>query len=89
MKVTLKIVGMSVAGPAARAAEPVAQETDNTMSIELPHGAKVSDLIEEVGELGVPKNAISMILVNGDEAGARSELHNGDAVTIVGPVSGM
>jgi hypothetical protein len=89
MKVTLKIVGLPVAGPAARATESVAQKAENTMSIELPHGARVSDLVEEVGQLGVPKNIISMVLINGDEAGARSELHNGDAVTIMGQVPGM
>jgi phage-related minor tail protein len=89
MKVTLKFVGLAVVGTATKEAEPVAQRADSTMRIELAHGARVSDLIDEMAELGVPKKEISMILVNGDEAGARSELHNGDAVTIMGEVPGM
>jgi molybdopterin converting factor small subunit len=59
------------------------------MSVQLPDGATVKDIIEKVSKLGAPKNHISMVLVNGEDADEKRPLRNGDAVTIIGEASGM
>lgn len=89
MKVQLKIVGAPTTGRAARATEPVAQEIGGTLSVQLPDGSTVKDIIEKASNLGVPKSHISMILLNGEDAEETASLHDGDAVTIIGEASGM
>ncbi len=89
MRVTIKVIGAAVTGPAERATEPVAQETNKPMPMDLADGATVKDLVEKAAELGVPKDKISMILLNGEKAEDATPLRDGDAVTMIGQVPGM
>lgn len=89
MKVTLKVIATAATGPAEKAEEPVAQETNKPMVVELREEANVWDLIQKAAALGVPRDKITMILVNGEEAANTTPLHDGDAVTIIGQVPGM
>ncbi|MBX6771291.1 MAG: MoaD/ThiS family protein [Chloroflexi bacterium] len=87
MKVELRIVGLPVEGPARVAADPVAQQTCPPLEIELPPAARVEDLIRRVSELGAWTGEIQEVLLNGESVGWPTPLHDGDAVTLIGPVS--
>ncbi len=88
MKVELRIVGLPVVGPARVASDPVAQQTCPPLPVELPPTSRVEDLIRRASELGVWTGAIQEVLLNGQAVSRTTPLHDGDAITLVGPVDG-
>lgn len=88
MRIDLRIVGLPVTGPARVAADPVAQQTCPPLQLDLPPASRVEDLIRRASELGAWTGAIQEVLLNGESVSWATPLHDGDAVTLVGPVSG-
>ncbi len=87
MKVDLRIVGLPVSGPVQAAADPVAQQTCPPLTIDLPATSRVEDLIRVASELGAWTSALQEVLLNGQAVSWATPLHDGDAVTLIGPVS--
>jgi hypothetical protein len=54
--------------------------------MDLPEGATVADVL---GRLGEQRAQVQEVLVNGDDAEDSRPLREGDAVALVGQVSGM
>ena len=57
------------------------------MQVDLPAASRVEDLIRRANELGVWTNNLQEILLNGQAVSLVTPLHDGDAVTLIGPVS--
>ena len=87
MKVDLRLVGLPVMGPAEVAADPVAQQTCPPLEIDLPPASRVEDLIRSAGNLGTWTGEIQEVLLNGQVVSRATPLHDGDAITLIGPVS--
>lgn len=87
MKVDLRIVGLPVTGPASVAADPVAQQTCPPLVIDLPPASRVEDLIRSASDLGTWTGDLQEVLLNGQAVSWATPLHDGDAVTLIGPVS--
>ncbi|MCL5109382.1 MAG: MoaD/ThiS family protein [Chloroflexi bacterium] len=66
--------------------EAMAQEQGRRKFVELPDGATVKDLL---GKVEGAAQQVQKILVNGADAGEQDRLHDGDAVALVGQVSGI
>ena len=86
MKIDLRIVGLPVVGPAQVASDPVAQQTCPPLEVDLPPSSRVEDLIRRASELGAWTGAIQEVLLNGQTVSWATPLHDGDAVTLIGPV---
>lgn len=89
MRVGIKVIGPAVADQAQKASEPVAQESGELMTVELPEGSTVKELIDKAKTLGIPIDQIALFIVNGQNANESTPLHDGDAVTMIGQASGM
>lgn len=87
MKIDLRIIGLPVTGPARVAADPVAQQTCPPLVVELPPASRIEDLIRRAGELGAWTGGIQEVLLNGQTVSWATPLRDGDAVTLIGPVS--
>jgi molybdopterin converting factor small subunit len=87
MRVDLRIVGLPVVGRARDASDPVAQQTCPPLPIELPPTSRVEDLIRKAAELGAWTGELQEVLLNGQAVSWATPLHDGDAVTLIGPVS--
>ena len=66
--------------------EAMAQEQGRRRYVELPEGATVKDLL---GRVDGALDQAQKVLVNGHDAPDGERLHDGDAVALVGQLSGI
>jgi hypothetical protein len=64
----------------------MSQEQGRRRFVDLPDGATVKDLL---GNVDAATQQVQKVLVNGADAGEQDRLHDGDAVALVGQVSGI
>ncbi|HUX86516.1 MAG TPA: MoaD/ThiS family protein [Chloroflexota bacterium] len=86
MKIDLRIVALPVEGRAKVASDPVAQQTCPPLPVELPVSSRVEDLIRMAAELGAWTYELHEVLLNGQAVSWATPLHDGDAVTLLGPI---
>lgn len=84
MKVQVTAPGMNTS--ADTAAEGAASQGGESMEYDLPEGTTVGGL---VSELGLDAFTPEMVLVNGEKRDLDTELKDGDAVALSGPMGGM
>lgn len=84
MKVTVSTPGMNTDSDTA--ADGAAAQGTEAQEYDLPEGTTVEDVISR---LGLPEFTPEMALVNGEQVELGTELHDGDAVALNGPMGGM
>lgn len=84
MKVRVSVPGMNT--DSNTAAEGSAAQGTEAEEYDLPEGTTVEDVISRIG---LPEFTPEMVLVNGDQVDLGTELHDGDAVALSGPMGGM
>jgi molybdopterin converting factor small subunit len=82
----LKIEVSTISLPTDQGGDAPAQEAGTSESMDVPEGATVADVL---GRLGERRAQVQKVLVNGDDAEDSRPLREGDAVALVGQVSGM
>lgn len=83
MKITVSAPGMNQDPDTA--AEGQAAQGNTADEYDLPDGTTVEDVI---ARLGLSEYTPEMVLVNGDVAELGTELRDGDAVALSGPIAG-
>ncbi len=84
MRVEVSAVGLPL-GSELTEREVMAQDRGSRIEVDLREGTKVAELLQRLRLEG----EVQKILVNGDDAGEATVLKDGDAVALVGQVSGM
>ncbi len=87
MRVDLRLIGLPASGPAQAAADAVAQQTSPPLVLDLPPNARVADVVRCAQDLGAATAETQEVLLNGSAASLETPLRDGDAVTLIGPVS--
>ncbi len=84
MKITVSAPGLNPSADTAE--EGAAAQGSEATEIDLPEGTTVEDVISQ---MGISSYTPEMVLVNGDKAELNTQLKDGDAVALSGPIGGM
>ncbi len=84
MRVEVSAVGLPL-GRKGLEHEVLAQDCGSRIQVDVREGSKVADLVRWLRLEG----EVQQVLVNGDDAGEATVLKDGDAVALVGQVSGL
>jgi len=87
VRIDLRIIALPVEGRAQAAADSVAQQTSPPLPVDLPAASRVEDLIRTAAELGAWTSELQEVLLTGQAVSWATPLHDGDAVTLLGPVA--
>ncbi len=88
MRVYAKLVGMPRKARVPTYVEPIVQEAESGVAVDLPDGSTVRDLEEALARRTPEVDLlVDKILVNGADATPDTPLKDGDAVVLFGPTA--